>query len=125
MIIHTKRNYVCAYKPLPQDAFVLVWVKGSDGLRLLKTTPIAYHARAVNLALEIADDMEHPVEVVPVSGVEYIRRNRAGIMRMSNQQNENVVSGIIASMMRILLTCKDANVCAGALDVLQKYEVTP
>lgn len=64
-IIKTKRNYVAALDPLPQDRFVQTWLTG-DERRLLMIQPIEKYREAVDWALSRADHMSWPIEVIPV-----------------------------------------------------------
>ncbi|WP_426031070.1 winged helix domain-containing protein [Cypionkella sp. TWP1-2-1b2] len=75
-VIRTKRNHVYAYDPQPEDAFVYTWLMGSEKRHLLTTRTIDQYQAAVDWAVGMADQMANPIEVVTVSGVEYLKRNR-------------------------------------------------
>ena len=78
-IIKTKRNYVCAYDPMPEDTFVCTWLMGSEQRHLMSTKTIDHYDSAVAWAVGMADKMAHPIEVVTVDGAEFLQRNREAL----------------------------------------------
>ncbi|WP_166042139.1 hypothetical protein [Sphingosinicella sp. YJ22] len=75
-VIATKRNFVCAYEPLPEDSFVETWVQGSERRYLLLTQPIARYDKAVAFAVNLADQMAQCLEVIPITAGEFLDRYR-------------------------------------------------
>lgn len=78
-VIHTKRNFVCAYEQLPEDSFVdtvLIGMdmKGNPTRQRLLTQPIDQYQGAVDWAVSMADAMASPIEIVPMTAEEYERR---------------------------------------------------
>lgn len=75
-VIKTERSFVCAYEPLDADHFVETWVNGSEERYLLLTQPIDDYQEAVGFAVSMSDQMESPLEVVPITASEYLERHR-------------------------------------------------
>lgn len=73
-VIKTTRSYVCAYDPLPEDGFVETWIQGPEERYLLLTQPIADYNKAVSFAVSMADQMAQPLEVLPLTAGEFLRR---------------------------------------------------
>lgn len=79
-VIHTKRNFVCAYEPLPEDRYADIVLVGEDmdgkpKRHRLLTQPIDQYQEAVNWALGMANVMASPIEVMPITAEEYERRS--------------------------------------------------
>ena len=72
-IFKTKRNMIAAYEPLPEDLFVLTYVGGRKHTFLQAVRAIGQYSVAVNWAFMMADKLEHVVDVVPVTGFEYLQ----------------------------------------------------
>ena len=65
--LYTKRNYVSVGRALPEDRHVATYVMPQFGGRMLLTTqPIDQMPSAIRWALDMADCMAGPLEVVPV-----------------------------------------------------------
>jgi hypothetical protein len=126
-IIKTKRNFVAAHDPLPEDCFVHVFLRGSEKRHLLSTDTIDHYREAVNWAVGIADAMDQPIEIVPVTGEEYLRRNRDGLERylagLTDQERGALRQDAIASMAQILRDSSDPKVRAEAYEVLKQLKV--
>ena len=126
-IIKTKRNFVCAYDPMPEDMFVCTWLMGSEQRHLMSTKTIDHYESAVAWAVGMADQMAQPIEVVTVDGVEYLRRNRDALeghlASLNDQQRGELRQRIAASMAQIMRDCPDEDTRAGAYEVLQKMKV--
>lgn len=123
-VIKTERNFVLAYEPLPEDSFVHTFVIGSEERHLLLTQTIDKYQEAVDFAVSMADQMEMYIEVVPVTGAEYIQRNRErferGLAAMTPSERHELRKMIVADMARIMRDCDDPTVRAGAYEVLTK-----
>ena len=72
-VVHTKRNMVCAYEILEGDTHVETWIYGSEERYLLLVEPIANYQQAVSWATSMADQMEHRIEIIPISAEEHQR----------------------------------------------------
>jgi len=86
--IHTQRNLVCAYEPLPEDWFVETWIIGSERRFCLLTQPIAKYDEAVASAVALADKMERHIDVLPITAVEWMEKHRTQIFRMFDTMTE-------------------------------------
>ena len=84
-VIHTKRNMVCAYDPLPTDNVVKTRIGTAKVF-----APITHYRAAVREAVESADHMEAHVDVIPM-GIDEFVKSRSGM-----------------SMADFLRTCPDA-----------------
>ncbi len=130
-VIHTKRNFVCAYEPQDGDCFVETWLGGYEldgsAKRWLFTQNIEEYRAAVDWAVGIADQMVHPLEVVPITGAEYLRQNRElmekTLMGMTDQERGELRQWAIKACMEILRDCDDAAVRAEAYDALVQMKV--
>jgi hypothetical protein len=126
-VIRTKQNFVYAYDPQPEDAFVYTWLMGSEKRHLLTTRTIDQYQAAVDWAVGMADQMAHPIEVVTVSGAEYLKRNRDALeghlASLTDQERGELRQHMVASMTEIMRDCPDDDTRAGAYEVLQKLKV--
>lgn len=131
-VIHTKRNFVCAYEPIDGDCFVETWVCGEkvDGApsrRLLLTQTIDQYRAAVDWAVSMAYQMACPIEVVPITGAEYQRLHREAIERMllsmDDQELGELRQWIVKACAAVLRDCADHEVRADAYDVLVEMKV--
>ncbi|QLQ17649.1 MAG: hypothetical protein HZT43_01345 [Exiguobacterium profundum] len=122
-VIRTARNLVCAYEPQEQDCFVHTLILGSETRHLLTTQTIEHYREAVDWAVGIADQMEHPLEVVPVDAVEYLKRHRDALASLSDQERGDLRQLTVASMLQIMRDSADETIRADAYDVLQKLKV--
>ncbi|SIQ75445.1 hypothetical protein SAMN05880590_10715 [Rhizobium sp. RU35A] len=81
-IIPTRRNTVYAYDPLPEDTRADVTLVGKDMngkpvRHLLLTQTIDKYQDAIRWAVEMADFMEGPIEIVTMTEAEFeLRRER-------------------------------------------------
>lgn len=125
-VIKTKRNFVCAYDPLEQDCFVETWMNGEQRYLLLTQTIDQYRS-AVDWAVSMVGQMAWPIEVVPISGVEYLRRNRERVERtldhMTDQERGELRQLVVKACAEVLRDCDDHDVRADAYDVLVKMKV--
>lgn len=66
-MIHTKRNYVMVGRASPDDQYVATYIMPqNEGRYLLTTQPIEQFETAVRWAMEMADFMAGPIEVLPI-----------------------------------------------------------
>jgi hypothetical protein len=130
-VIKTERNFVCAYEPQDGDCFVETWLGGEEldgsAKRWLFTQSIDQYRAAVDWAVGIADQMVHPLEVVPITGAEYLRCNRDAmektLMGMSDQERGELRQWAIKACVEILRDCDDPAVRAEAYDALVQMKV--
>ncbi|MBT3071903.1 hypothetical protein KKP04_13625 [Rhodomicrobium sp. Az07] len=71
-IIKTKRNFVSAYPPEPQDLWVKTIIKSPEGYRTLLVQPIAKYEEAVAWAVSMADQFAHPIEILPIDFCDWV-----------------------------------------------------
>ena len=65
--IYTRRNYVMVGRALPTDHCIATFIHPKfGGRRLLTTQPLEHFRAAVQWALDMADCMAGPLEVVPI-----------------------------------------------------------
>lgn len=80
-IIPTRRNTVYAYDPLPEDTHFDVRLMGKDMdgepvRHMLPTQTIDKYQATVRWAVEMADFMERPIEIVTLSEADLERRRK-------------------------------------------------
>jgi len=124
---HTKRNMVCAYDPLPEDLFVETWLIGSEGRFCLSTFPIDRYDEAVAWAVSMSDVMARHIELVPITGEEYLERNREGIQRyfasMTNQERGELRQLVVNTCTTVMRDSSDPDLRIEAHGVLLKLKV--
>ncbi|TAN52559.1 MAG: hypothetical protein EPN26_07840 [Rhodospirillales bacterium] len=64
--VYTERNYVMVGNALPDDRFVAIFIHLEGGRHLLTTQPIDRMPSALRWAMEMADYMAGPIEVLPI-----------------------------------------------------------
>lgn len=66
-MLYTKRNYVMVGNAKPNDRYVATYIMPNGSGRLLLTTqPIERMQSAIRWALDMADQMAGPLEIVPI-----------------------------------------------------------
>ena len=79
-IIKTERNYVYALDPQDGDSLVETLIGpgagGGDAYRRLLVQPIGRYQAAVDWAVSMADQFEHPIRLVPMTAGEFADRPR-------------------------------------------------
>lgn len=73
-VIHTQRNYIMVGKALPDDRFVATFIHRDGGRSLLTTQPIDRLPSAIRWAMEMADYMAGPIEVLPIPSEDELLR---------------------------------------------------
>lgn len=125
--IMTKRNFVAAHEPLEEDQLVQIWIRGEHKRHLLLTQPIDQYQAAVDWCLSMADQMEMPLVVVPITAPEYLTANREAVerrlMEMTDQERGDLRQSVMATVAEVLRDCDDPDVRADAYDVLVKMKV--
>ena len=124
---HTKRNMVCAYNPLPEDLFVETWLIGSEGRYCLLTQPIDRYDEAIEWAVSMSDAMARHIELLPITGEEYLERNREGIQRslasMTNQERGELRQLAVTTCATVMRDSPNPDLRTEAHDVLRKLKV--
>jgi hypothetical protein len=72
--IHTNRNYIMVGNALPDDRYVATFIHREGGRHLLTTQPIDRMPSALRWAMEMADYMAGPIEVLPIKSEDELLR---------------------------------------------------
>jgi len=72
--IHTSRNYIMVGNALPDDRYVATFIHRAGGRHLLTTQPIDRMPSALRWAMEMADYMAGPIEVLPIKSEDELLR---------------------------------------------------
>lgn len=126
--IKTKRNYVYAYEPQDGDGMVRTLLgpgKGGDGVyRCLLTQPIDQWQAAVDWAVSMADQFEHPGYIVPITPDEFAADHgdalRQGFHTMTPAERHELRRAVVTTAAAVMRDCHDPDVRAEAFDVLVK-----
>lgn len=73
-MIHTQRNYVMVGRALSGDRYVATYIMRDGGRFLLTTQPIDRLSSAIRWAMDMADYMAGPIEVLPITSEEDLLR---------------------------------------------------
>lgn len=126
-VIKTGRNHVYAYEPLPEDSFVLTYLRGPTERHLLSTRGIDAYQAAVDWAVGIADQMAHPIVLVPITFAEYAAANsermESWLAQLDDQQRGKLRREAVAAMLEVMRDCPDPEVRADAMNVLKTMKV--
>jgi hypothetical protein len=122
-IIKTDRNTVYAYEPLPEDCFVQTYLGTPEGRELLTTCHLDDYSRAVADAVQMADRMDYPVTLVPITASEFTAKHREKLEALDDQTRGRLRQVAIASMLEVLRDCDDPDTRAEAYGVLQTLGV--
>jgi hypothetical protein len=107
--IYTRRNHVMVGKVLPEDRFVATYIMPKDsGRYLLTVQPIDRLASAVRWALDMADYMAGPIEVLTIASEDDLMKQLVTVTAFGGMHG-----------------CTDAAVQAQARDVLVNMGVLP
>jgi hypothetical protein len=126
-VIKTKRNFVCAYEPLPEDQYVETWLIGSEERHLLLTQPIDCYQEAVDWAVGMADKMALYIDVVPITDAEHLHPHREegerAVARMTDRERGELRQVVVSTAAEVMRDCPDRAVRAKGYDVLVKMRV--
>jgi len=122
-IVKTERNTVYAYEPLPEDCFVQTYLGTPEGRQLLTTCNVDDYSRAVADAVHMADRMEYPVTLVPITASEFTAKHREKLEALDDQARGRLRQVAIASMLEVLRDCDDPDTRADAYGVLKTLGV--
>lgn len=127
-VIRTTRNRVVFDDPEPGDALVrVVWFgPPQDGKHLAQFStrpePIEHFQQAVDWAVSMADQMVHPLYVVPMTfekafPPERLQRLAAGL---TGQQRGELRRLVVTTCVEVMRDCDEIEVRQAAYDVLVK-----
>lgn len=130
-VIHTSNNRVVADDPEPADAFVQVAWFGSaeDGSRKgvfhTPPQPIEQYQDAVDWAVSMADQMVHPLYVVPMRFGDLMSRERLerAIDSMTSQERGELRRLVVTTCAEVMRDCDEGEVREEAFGVLAKMGV--
>lgn len=132
--IATQRNKVITEAPEPDDVMVEVILFGEGDTpgtvcgRKLRHLPITHYQECLDWAVGIADQMAHPLYVVPLNHNDILRTGRwtpyrEAIAGMSDQQRGELRRAVVTSMAEVMRDCDDWQVRADAHAVLRQLRV--
>jgi hypothetical protein len=122
-IIKTDRNTVYALELLPEDCFVQTYLGTPEGRQLLTTCHVGDYSRAVADAVRMADRMDYPVTLVPITASEFTAKHHKKLDALDDQARGRLRQVAIASMLGVLRDCDDPDTRAEAYGVLQTLGV--
>ncbi len=124
---HTKLNMVCAYEPLPEDQFVETWIIGSEKRYCLLTQPIEKYREAVNWAVGMADMMARHIDIIPITGDEWLQKHRESILRafarMTPKQQAEMDQLAVTTAAKLMRDSDDPAIRTTAYEVLSNMRV--
>lgn len=132
--ITTQRNTVITEAPEPDDVMVEVILFGEGDTpgtvcgRKLRHLPITHYQECLDWAVGIADQMAHPLYVVPLNHNDILRTKRwnpyrEAIQNMNDQERGAMRRDVVNSMCELLRDCDDWEVRSDAYDVLAQLKV--
>jgi len=132
-IIQTERNRVHAHARGDDDVFVRVSWFGYDeaGERVLHHfpyQPITEYQAAVDWAVSMADQLAHPIYVVPLNYSDIRNTERfmpicEAVASMTDQERGAMRRDVVNSMCEVLRDCDDWQVRADCYDILTQLKV--
>jgi hypothetical protein len=135
MRIPTARNEVITEKPEPDDIMVEVILFGEGDApgtvcgRKLRQLPITHYQDCLDWAVAIADEMAHPVYVVPLNHNDIFRTERWTPFRdfiagMNDQERGELHRIIVTTCCEVLRDSNDPGIRADVFNVLRQLKVT-
>jgi hypothetical protein len=135
MRIPTARNEVITEKPEPDDIMVEVILFGEGDApgtvcgRKLRQLPITHYQDCLEGAVAIADEMAHPVYVVPLNHNDIFRTERWTPFRdfiagMNDQERGELHRIIVTTCCEVLRDSNDPGIRADVFNVLRQLKVT-
>jgi hypothetical protein len=132
-IIQTERNRVHAHARGDDDVFVRVaWIgydmAGDRVLHHLPYKPITEYQAAVDWAVSMADQMAHPLHVVPFNGDDMREPSRfqpicEAVARMSDQERGAMRQVVVTTAAEVMRDCDNPAIRAECFDVLRQLKV--
>ena len=135
MRIQTTRNVVITEQPEPDDVFVYVgWSGPTDDPQVRRTMstrymPISEYQTCVDWAVGMADQIAHPLYVVPLNHRDILCTSRfdpmrAAIQGMNDQERGEMRQVVVTTCCEVMRDCDDPEIRADMFDVLRKLKVT-
>ncbi|MBK6467318.1 MAG: hypothetical protein IPF96_10995 [Rhodobacter sp.] len=90
---------------------------------MLTTCNVADYSRAVADAVRMADRMDYPVTLVPITASEFTAKHREKLDALDDQTRGRLRQVAIASMLEVLRDCDEPATRAEAYGVLQTLGV--
>jgi hypothetical protein len=133
-IIYTKRNMVIAYEPQPDDVLVDVsfLAPAGDGKHLrplqLPYEPIKNYDDVVEWAISVADQMAHPIHVLPLNHSDILNTERFAPFRMllenlTDTQRCEMRQLAISTCTEVMRDCPDQRVRADCYAMLVQLDI--
>jgi hypothetical protein len=132
-IINTARNRVHAHARGDDDIFVRVaWIgydmAGDRVLHHLRYEPITEYQSAVDWAVSMADQMAHPLHVVPFNGDDMREPSRFqpvcdAVASMDDQERGELRRIVVTTAAEVMRDCDDPEIRADMFDVLHQLKV--
>lgn len=132
-IIQTERNSVHAHSRGADDVFVRVsWVgydeAGARVLRHLPYQPITDYQAAVDWAISMADQMAHPLHVVPFNADDMREPSRFkpfcdAVASMTDQERGAMRQVVVTTACSVMRDCDDPAIRADMHHVLRQLKV--
>lgn len=130
-IIKTQRNYVYALDPQDSDCMVETQIGpgagGGNTYRRLLVQPISEYQAAVDWAVSMADQFEHPIRLVPISAAEFADEHRDAFQQcfdaMSPAERFELRREVVATAAAVMRDCENGEIRADAYEVLVKMGV--
>jgi hypothetical protein len=130
-VIKTSNNRVVADDPEPSDAFVQVaWFGSAEygsrkGVFHTRPQPIEEYQDAVDWAVSMADQMAHPLYVVPMRFGDVISRERLqqAFDSMTGQERGELRRLVVTTAAEVMRDCDEVQVREEAFGVLAKMGV--
>jgi hypothetical protein len=128
-VIKTNRSIVYAYEPEADDTHVQTLVRSPTERYVLTTQGIDEYQQAVESAVAIADQMDFPLTVLPITAAEFVNANRErlerGVAALTDQERGELRQVAVASMLTVMRDCPDPEVRADAYQALKQLKVVP
>ena len=127
-IITTARNHVYAYEVQADDTHVQTIIRSPTERYVLTTQGIEEYQTAVAWATSMADEMAHPLTVLPISAPEFMQANRArlenGLSRMTDAERDELREVVVNRLLETMRDNDDPAMRAEAFEVLKMMKVT-
>jgi hypothetical protein len=125
-IFKTKQNRVVADDPESEDLFVRVTWFGPDADGLHRRAfdgpvqPIEEYQAAIDWAVSMADQMQFPLYVVPMTAQDALctDRTKRAVTSLSSQERGELRKFLITQMAEVMRDCDDPNIRRDAYAVL-------
>jgi hypothetical protein len=132
--ITTVRNKVVTDDPEPDDVLVYVgWIGPTDDPNVLRSfatrhMPITHYQECLDWAVGIADQMAHPLYVVPLSHDDIFRTERWTpyrdfIASMNDQERGELRSIVVTTACSVMRDCDDPDIRSDMFHVLKQLKV--